>query len=92
MKTACFNGMSDLLRDRFRNTFSIYTATLTILSTFVAIFCISFFVAYFDPNFIAEYRTAAPVTTVLGFMKGTTLFKKNFLRCMATSIPCCGRV
>src|SRR5262245_13087494 len=71
--------MSDLLRNRFRNTFSIYRATLAILSTFVAIFCISFFVAYFDPNFIAEYRAAAPVTTVLGFMKGINPFQEEFL-------------
>jgi hypothetical protein len=80
LKTARFSSMSDkLLRDRFRNTFSIYTATLIIFSTLVAIFCISFFVAYFDPNFIAEYRTAAPVTTVLGFMKGINPFQEEFL-------------
>jgi hypothetical protein len=42
-------------------------------------FCVSFFVGYFDPNFVAEYRAGAPISTVLGFMKGINPFQEEFL-------------
>src|SRR5262245_36453601 len=68
-----------LIKQPFRITFPLYTVTLTILSMFIVIFCASFFIAYFDPNFVAEYRAAAPITTVLGFTKDINPFQEEFL-------------
>jgi hypothetical protein len=68
-----------LIKRPFRITFPLYTVTSTTLSMFIVIFCASFFVGYFDPNFVAEYRSAAPISTVLGFMKGINPFQEEFL-------------
>jgi hypothetical protein len=80
MKNARFTERSaGLIKQPFRVTFPLYTVTLTIMSMFIVIFCVSFFVAYFDPNFVAEYRAASPISTVLGFMKGINPFQEEFL-------------
>src|SRR5215475_14655707 len=80
MKNARFSDRSaGLINQPFRITFPIYTVTLTIMSMLIVIFCASFFIAYFDPNFVAEYRAAAPISTVLGFMKGINPFQEEFL-------------
>jgi hypothetical protein len=80
MKNARFaERFAGPIKQPFLITFPIYTVTLTILSMFIVIFCASFFVAYFDPNFVAEYRAAGPISTVLGFMKGINPFQEEFL-------------
>src|SRR5262249_16794722 len=80
MKGASFRQTSaKLMKQSFRKTSPIYTVTLTILSAFIPIFSICFFVAYFDPNFSAEYREAAPISTVLAFMKGVNPFQEEFV-------------
>jgi hypothetical protein len=78
MKNASVSERSaGLIKQPFRITFPIYTVILTIMSMFIVIFCASFLVAYFDPNFVVW--AVAPISTVLGFMKGINPFQEEFL-------------
>jgi hypothetical protein len=67
------------MKKQFRITFSAYSVTLTLMSTLIVIFVTSFFLGYFNPNFVAEYRTAAPISTVLGFIKGINPFQEEHI-------------
>ena len=68
-----------MLKKQFRITFSAYSVTLTTMSTLIAIFGTSFFLGYFNTNFFAEYSTAAPISTVLGFINGINPFDEEHI-------------
>src|SRR5262245_8939120 len=57
--------------------FPTYSVTLTFVATLIAIFGACFFRGYFNSNFISEYRAAAPVSTVLGFINGINPFQED---------------
>jgi hypothetical protein len=66
-----------ITKNLFRITLPSYSVTLVLVATLIAIFGLCFFRGYFDPNFIAGYRAAAPISTVLGFVKGINPFQEE---------------
>jgi hypothetical protein len=67
-------------KNRFKNiTLSTYPVTLALVATLIAAFGICFFRGYFNPNFIAQGRAAAPICTVLGFARGINPFGEEFV-------------
>src|SRR5262249_9315740 len=73
------------MTNQFKITFSTYPLALTLMSTFVVIFVAFFFVGYFNPYFVAEYRAAAPITTVLGFIEGINPYQEEHIETYGNS-------
>ena len=59
-----------------QSTLSLYSVLLTLMWTLVAIFSGSFFLGYFNPNFVSEFRAPAHIGTVLGFIHGINPFQE----------------
>lgn len=73
------------MTNQFKITFSTYPLALTLMSTFVVIFVAFFFLGYFNPYFVAEYRAAAPITTVLGFIEGINPYQEEHIETYGNS-------
>jgi hypothetical protein len=69
----------EIMKNQFRITVSAYFVELVVVSILIAIFNICFFRGYFDPYFVTEYRTASPISTVLGFINGINPFKEEYV-------------
>src|SRR5438552_18114384 len=58
---------------------SSYSIVLILTSALIATFLSFFFLAYFSADFVTEYRTAAPLITVLGFLKGINPYREEYV-------------
>jgi hypothetical protein len=65
------------MKNQFRIAAFAYSVELVAVSALIVIFTICFFRGYFNPYFITEYRTAAPISTVLGFIQGINPFAEE---------------